>query len=329
MPRQSDTHMSGQPDLEQVALTGLVAEIVFRNESNGFCVLTLQDEDQTTVVGIFPFLSPGENVRFWGRWTDHPDYGRQFSAQSYELIAPKTSQAIELYLGGGLIKGVGKALARRLVRQFGQDTLQILLNEPEKAVAVKGISLKKARDISDQLHEKKDFQELVLLLSPLGIGLGRILRIYRHFTSDSVKVISQNPYRLADEVFGIGFLTADQLATSLGLAKDSPARLAGALRYTLLQAASAGHTYLPRDVLLRQAGVLLEQELKDPAGVLAGLAKEKRLVLDEPDPQKKAEPRLALPSLYYTEILVARRLKQVLDAITDLRGTGLEEKKAR
>jgi exodeoxyribonuclease V alpha subunit len=303
--------------LEQIPLEGLVAEIIFRNEQNGYTVLSLDDENGPTVVGTFPYLAPGESVRFFGRWTEHPDYGRQFSADHYELVAPRTIQAIEQYLASGLINGVGKALARRLVREFGLDTLDILREQPERAISIKGISPKKANHIADQLKEKKDFQDLILLLAPLGIGSGKALRIFRRFGTDSIRAISENPYRLADEVFGIGFLTADRLAMQLGLDKQSAARIGSALRYVLTQAAFSGHTWLPEPALLQQAADLLQTELKNPESILQNLSDQKQVVRSGRTFGDADDKRIALASLYYTESMSARRLQLLLQTRPD------------
>ncbi|MCK9252606.1 MAG: ATP-dependent RecD-like DNA helicase [Eubacteriales bacterium] len=300
--------------IEQAILEGLVYTIVFRNDQNGYTVLVLDHDNGPTVVGTLPFLSAGENVRFFGRWTEHPDYGSQFTASHYELMAPKTTQAIEQYLASGLIQGVGKALARRLTRAFGTETLDILREQPDEAARIKGISLEKAHHIAGQLREKKEFQDLVLLLSPLGIGSGKALRIYRTLGSDAIRLISENPYRLADEVFGIGFLTADRLARNLGLDLQSPARLGSALKFVLTQAAYNGHTYLPETVLLEQAGALLQTDLADPEAILRQCCEQHQMVRSGRIFGDPSDGRVALSSLFYTENMAARRLIQLLQS---------------
>lgn len=300
--------------LPRLSLEGLVSEIIFRNDDNGYTVLQLDDAEESTVVGTLPFLSPGEPVRFFGVWKEHPDYGRQFAATHYELIAPQSTQAIELYLAGGLISGIGKALARRLVAAFGEDTLDILRDQPEKTVMVKGISLRKARHIADQLIEKRDFQELILLLAPLGIGSGKALRIFKRYGTDAVRLISENPYRLADEVFGIGFLTADRLAMQLGLDRQSPARLCSAVRYVLAEAAGSGHTYLPAPVLVRRTAGLLQTEIVQPSALLASCQAQKQIVRIMQAVDEKQQERVALPAVYATEHLAAVRLRLLQQA---------------
>lgn len=299
---------------EQAVLEGVVFEIIFRNDLNGYTVLLLDHDDGPTVVGTLPYLTPGERVRFYGHFTEHPDYGRQFSADHYELMAPRTVEAIEQYLSGGLIKGIGKILAHRLVSEFGPDTLDVLQNQPDRAACVKGISLNKALDISRQLNEKKDFQDLLLFLAPLGIGSGKALRIFKRYGKDSIRMISENPYRLADEVFGIGFLTADRLAIKLGLDPESPARLSSAVRYVLTQAALAGHTYLPAPILFRLTEELIKIPISDPDALLNVCLMQKQVILVGGESKKETGQRVALPSLYETELIAARRLQLLLES---------------
>jgi len=216
MPAYSDERQRSLADLENpegqkaasTILEGIVEDIVFRNDANGYTVCALSGAPERIAVGILPYLAEGESVRFYGLWTNHPDYGRQFQVDHYELSVPKTQEAILHYLGSGLIKGIGVKTAQRLIRQFGYETLDILRDHPEKVARLKGFSTEKAERIAEQLREKKDYQDLVLLLNPLGIGPGKILRIYRQYGSQSLQLISENPFRLADEVYGIGFATA-------------------------------------------------------------------------------------------------------------------------
>ncbi|NLV48256.1 MAG: ATP-dependent RecD-like DNA helicase [Clostridiaceae bacterium] len=296
------------PDQER-SIEGTVAEIVFRNQENGYTVLTLNDNNDTTVVGTLPFLSPGELIRFNGRWTSHPDYGRQFTAEGYEYLTPQTEMAIEHYLSGGLISGVGPVLARRLVARFGLDTLQVLQNNPDLAAHVKGISRSKAVKIADQLREKKDFQDLVLFLYPLGIGTGKALRIFRKYGTESIQSISENPYRLADDIFGIGFLTADRLARQLGLNPKSVQRIKSGLRFVLTQAANQGHTYLPETVWIQQTEKLLQTEMDRPQLIedcLAGDPTMKRIQI------KPGDRRGVLTALLRSEKQSAMQLKILL-----------------
>ena len=303
-------------------LEGTVASVIFRNDQNGYTVFTLEGFGQPTAVGTMPYLAEGENVRLHGLWVEHPDYGSQFQVQYYELIAPKTEKAIILYLSTGLIKGIGEKTAKRLVKAFGAETLDVLRDHPDRVAMLKGIGPDKAEKIARQLQEKRDYQDLILLLSPLGIGPGKIMRIYRRFGSESIQLVSQNPYALADEVYGIGFLTADQLAQNLGLDPKSPARLASALRYALLQAVYAGHTWMPKGMLVKQVEDLLKLSLDDDSLVEQALSDTRQIIRSGSQFGDPSDQRIALPSLYLTEKRSAERLRMLLEikptSFTDL-----------
>lgn len=299
---------------EVTQIEGLVAEIIFRNEENGYTVCTLADSDDTTAVGLLPYLHPGESVRLTGKWTNHPDYGRQFKVSHYEPITPRSSQAIIHYLSSGLIKGIGAKTAEKLVQRFGDKTLDILQQQPDKAARIKGISTEKARDFARQLRDRQVYQELMLLLAPHGIGLGTVLRIYRQYGNESVYKIRDNPYQLADEVYGIGFLTADRLALELGIDASSPARLSGALRHTLVQALNQGHTCLPEEQWLRQAGQLVEKQITMDHPAVRQLIAESNIVLTGKHFGHDTDDLISLPLVNAAEQKSAEKLALLLEA---------------
>ncbi|MEA4888714.1 MAG: ATP-dependent RecD-like DNA helicase [Clostridiaceae bacterium] len=299
---------SNMPVSAVAVLEGVIVSIIFRNEQNGYTVCTLDGASEPTAVGTLPFLAEGESVRLYGQWGKHPDYGEQFMVDHYELIAPKTEAAILQYLSSGLIKGIGEKTARRLVKTFGIETLDVLRDHPEMSAAVKGIGPDKAGKIAGQLQEKKDYQDLILLLSPLGIGTGKILRIYRRYGSDAIRLISENPYCLADEVFGIGFLTADLLARKIGLDPKSPGRIASALRYVLMQAVYNGHTYVPQTVLQRQAFELLHLSDSDHALIDESLINSQQIIRSGRQFGDTEDQRISLAPLFITERMSADRL---------------------
>ena len=302
--------LSGQ-DNQSTDLTiveGIVGDIVFRNDANGYTVISLSGAPERIAVGILPYLTEGESVRFYGNWVNHPDYGRQFHVSHYELVVPKTQDAILRYLCSGLIKGIGKKTAQKLVRNFGYETLEIMRDHPEKVALIKGFSLEKAERIAEQLREKKDYQDLMLLLNPLGIGPRKILRIYRQFGGQSLQLISENPFRLADEVYGIGFATADRLARNLGLDPTSPARLACALRFVLTQAVYNGHTWLPLSRLLETTSSLLNLPLQPDHPVILALQDDHQIQIFGSQFGDPSDQRASLTSLYYTERMAADRL---------------------
>jgi exodeoxyribonuclease V alpha subunit len=308
--QRSISEMAGEPGTEHglTVLEGMAEDIIYRNDSNGYTVFSLSGPAERIAVGVLPYLTPGESVRLFGKWARHPDYGRQFQVEQYELVAPRTQEAILNYLSSGLIKGIGAKTAQRLVRQFGQDTLEILREHPEKVASLKGIGFSRAQNIAEQLREKKDFQDLILLLNPLGIGSGKIMRIYRQYGSESVRLVSENPYRLADEVYGIGFLTADRLARDLGLDPQSTGRAAGALRYVLTQAVFNGHTYLPLSRLLSGASQLLDTVLAPDHPALAALIANHQICLPAVRSSQDGDRPVSLGSLCNLEKAAAEKL---------------------
>lgn len=271
------------------SLEALCENIIFRNEENGYTVAVfspsghspaevLKDagnealpagrtsgyqaasNDQKaafTAVGNMPFLEPGDFALLSGKWAVHSSYGRQFQVENYTQVIPHTPAAILQYLSSGSIHGIGPKLAAKIVGTFGEETIRIMREEPEKLARIRGITPAKARQISAQMLEKGDFQELSLLLTPFGIGMGRILNIYRRFGSAALYVVKNNPYRLADEVSGIGFHTADSLAAHFGCDPMSSYRIGSAIIFCLTQSENEGNTYLPLDDLLLRTTALL------------------------------------------------------------------------
>ena len=247
-------------------LEALCENIVFRNEENGYTVALFSRKNQTdgakaddtfTAVGNMPFLEAGDYAGLSGKWVVHSSYGQQLQVEHYAQVTPHTKDDIYEYLSSGSVHGIGQKTAERIVSAFGEDSIRIMRDEPEKLSRIKGITLAKARQISAQMVEKGDFQELSLLLTPFGIGMGRILSIYKRFGSSSQFVVKNNPFRLADEVTGIGFRTADSLASHFGCDPDSPYRTGSAIMYCLTQAENEGHTYLPlRNLLARTQSLL-------------------------------------------------------------------------
>ena len=209
-------------------LEGYVEHIVYRNEENGYSVLNLVSEGkEITVVGSFHYVSEGELLELTGSYTEHPLYGEQFQAESFEMKAPRDVTAIERYLGSGAIKGIGAALAARIVRRFGKETFSILEREPERLSEIKGISERKAREIGEQLEEKRELRQAMMFLQEYGISMNLSVRIYQKYGQEIYRMIKENPYRLADEMEGIGFRTADEIARRVGIRADSDFRIRG------------------------------------------------------------------------------------------------------
>lgn len=295
-------------------LEGYVEHIVYRNEENGYSVLNLVSEGQEiTVVGSFHYLSEGELLELTGGYTEHPLYGEQFQAESFEVKAPKDVIAIERYLGSGAIKGIGAALAARIVRRFGKDTFTILEKEPERLAEIKGISERKARELGEQLEEKRELRQAMIFLQEYGISVNLSVKIYQKYGQDIYRMIKENPYRLADEMEGIGFRTADEIAKKAGIREDSDFRIRSGILYVLLQGASEGHTCLPLTTLLTRTMELLGSvPIEAVEKHLMDLSIDRRLVQKQlPGSNGEKQPFIYASSYYHGELAVAAMLHQL------------------
>ncbi|MCD8230424.1 MAG: ATP-dependent RecD-like DNA helicase [Clostridiales bacterium] len=289
-------------------VTGYVQRIVYRNEDNGYTVMRVSsDEDEITCVGTFHVISEGECVRMEGEYTIHPSYGPQLKVGTYHIQAPEDIVSMERYLGSGAIKGIGPALAARIVRRFKDDTFRIIEEEPERLAEVKGISEKKAREISDQVMEKKELREAMMYLQNYGISLTLAVKIYQTYGMDTYRILQENPYKLADDVEGVGFKIADEIAHRVGIHMDSDFRIRSGILYVLLQAAQEGHTYLPADILTQRACSLLGV---DPSAVekqYMDLAIDRKLILKQTEDQMQ----IYASTYYYMEANVAVMLREL------------------
>ena len=228
-------------------VTGYIDHIIFRNEDNGYTVMVLKDskEEELTCVGSFPAVTQGAVIEAEGVYTHHPVYGRQFQISSFTEKMPEDTMAMERYLGSGAIKGIGAALAARIVRRFGEDTIRIVEEEPERLAEVKGISEKKAREIAAQVTEKADMRKAMIFLQKYGISLNLGAKIYQKYKDSIYTVLQENPYKLAEDISGVGFKIADEIAARIGIHADSDYRIRSGMLYTLLQASGEGHSFLP------------------------------------------------------------------------------------
>ena len=286
-------------------ITGFVDHIIFRNADNGYTVLVLiADEEEITCVGIFSAITEGENIEITGEYTAHPTYGKQFKAEKYEVKEPEDELSIERYLGSGAIKGIGTALAARIVRRFKSDTFRIIEEEPERLVEIKGISERKAMEIADQVSEKRDLRQAMIFLQQYGISLTLAVKIYQQYGQDVYRIMKENPYQLADDINGIGFRIADEIATRVGIHTDSDFRIRSGILYVLLQASMEGHTYLPEEELTKRASALLELEPDYISKHYMDLAIERKLLLKETN----GETAIYAATFYYMEANVATML---------------------
>lgn len=286
-------------------VTGYVEHIVFRNEDNGYTVFHLNNEDgEITCVGNFNYITEGELLELRGEYVMHSTYGLQLSVSSSEVKEPEDLMSIERYLGSGAIKGLGAALAGRIVRRFKEDTFRIIEEEPERLAEIKGISERKAREIAEQVEGKKDVRKAMIYLQKYGISTALAAKIYKKYGQKVYHILEENPYRLADDVQGVGFKTADEIAMRIGIHTDSDYRIRSGIFYALLQGIAEGHIYLPEEVLLRRASSLLEVEISDIQKYLADLSIEKKIVLK----QKEQGIRVYPSNYYYMELNTAKML---------------------
>lgn len=286
-------------------LQGFISQIIYRIPESGYTVLSLNTEaGEITCVGIFRYADEGENIEVKGDFVTHPVYGKQFSVKSYEIKPPQTVVAIERYLSSGAIKGIGPALAKRIIKEFGEETFRIMEEEPERLVVVKGITENKAREIFAQINEKKEFRNVSLFLQQYGVSLNLANKIYDKYGLETYKVIQENPYLLAEDITGVGFKIADDIAAKSGIKVDSDYRIRCGVLYTLMSAISDGHCYLPKDELVNRAYELLLVDKELIFTNVMNLYVEKKLIIKE----YPEEVRIYANVFFFTELSVARRL---------------------
>ena len=287
-------------------VTGYIDHIIFRNEDNGYTVMVLKDskEEELTCVGSFPAVTQGAVIEAEGVYTHHPVYGRQFQISSFTEKMPEDTMAMERYLGSGAIKGIGAALAARIVRRFGEDTIRIVEEEPERLAEVKGISEKKAREIAAQVTEKADMRKAMIFLQKYGISLNLGAKIYQKYKDSIYTVLQENPYKLAEDISGVGFKIADEIAARIGIHADLDYRIRSGMLYTLLQASGEGHTYLPQEQLFARCSQLLGVDESYMEKHLMDMVIDRKLVLKERNGENVVYPS----QYYYLELNTARML---------------------
>ena len=291
-------------------VTGYIDHIIFRNEDNGYTVMVLKgvkDEDELTCVGTFPVITQGASIEAEGSFIQHPVYGKQFQAVRLTEKMPEDAMAMERYLGSGAIKGIGAALAGRIVRHFGSDTLRIVEEEPERLAEIKGISEKKAHEIAIQIAEKSEMRKVMMFLQKYGISLNLGAKIYQKYGDSVYSVLQENPYRLADDISGVGFKIADEIAYRIGIHTDSDYRIKSGLSYTLLQAGGEGHVYLPKEELFKRAEQLLGVDASYMEKHLVDLSMERKIIQKEEKGQVLVYPA----QYYYLELNTARMLREL------------------
>ncbi len=306
---------------------GYITNIVFRNDENGYTVFDLEipDGDDITCFGNFPFINEGEFVSLQGEMTVHPVYNEQFKVTSFEVSEPDNEVAILRYLSSGAVKGIRGGLAKRIVDKFGDRTFEVMEHRPEELKAVKGISEKKARDIAADFHERSAMRRAVIFLQKYGISNTLAVKIYKFYGEETFEVLEKNPYRLAEDIPGVGFKKADEIAGKAGFERNSPGRIRAGLMYLLSIASGEGHTYLPEEMLVRTAVeqlVVDEELIRDVIAVMTmdNVLIRRKAEIEAKSPEegaskteetKQTEIRIYLPALYYAELNCARILKDL------------------
>ncbi len=308
-------------------IEGYVEHIVYRNDENGYTVLNLSaGKEEITCVGSFQSIHEGEYLTAEGQYTVHTTYGRQFQADRYEIQLPKNGAALERYLGSGAVKGIGAALASRIVQRFGEDTLRIMEEEPERLAEIKGISERKAREIGEQMIENSQMQNAMIFLAQYGISLTLGIKIYNQYQDMLYQVLRENPYKLAEDIQGVGFKIADEIAGRAGIRADSEYRIRSGLFYTLSRAGAEGHLYLPREELLERAAALLGLDTGILDKHLMDLSIDRKIVLKE---QKKGDGESVVivysSQSYFLELNTARMLQE-LNIVCESGGDAVEKR---
>lgn len=307
-------------DPDAVSIDGSVERIVFHNEENGYTVLRLMPEggkDVQTVIGHMMQPQAGVRLRITGRWVSNARFGRQIQMEECQELMPATTEGIRLYLASGLIKGVGESMAGKIVSKFGEDTIRVLDEEPEKILKIPGVGRKSYARIIEGWNAHKGIRELMLFLQPHGITANYAVRIYRHYGQQALDIVRENPYRLAMDIHGIGFVTADAAAAKLGFDKDHPLRAQAALLYTLRKCNDDGHVYVPREKLLSLTADQLEVPYDLAEDAIASLEAEDRIVCEEMD----GEEGIYLSRYHHYESKTAFYLQRLLRSPKSVRFT--------
>ncbi len=293
------------------SLSGFVEKIKYRNEENGYAILSVESGGEDYVlVGTFPMISEGEYITAEGHFQLHPTYGEQLAVETYEIKTPEDSASVQRYLSSGAVKGVGEALAKRIVKKFKNDTLRILEEEPERLAEVKGISERLAMEIAGQIEEKRELRRAMLFLSGYGISMNLAVKIYRRYGDEVYTLLRENPYRIADDLSGVGFRTADEIARRMGVRADSETRIRSGALYVLRLAVQEGHCYLPESELHDRLAKLLQLEPENLKELLAELQMEKRVVLRRTG-EENEDCRVYLANYDRMELHVAAMLREL------------------
>ncbi|MEV7355188.1 ATP-dependent RecD-like DNA helicase [Kitasatospora sp. NPDC091276] len=320
MARQAQSGQEAPRQLAQVE--GVLERITYANEDTGYTVARVDTgrggNDLLTVVGALLGAQVGESLRLHGRWGSHPQYGRQFTVENYTTVLPATVQGIQRYLGSGLIKGIGPRFAERIVERFGVDTLEVIENEPGRLIEVPGLGPKRTKKIAAAWEEQKAIKEVMVFLQGVGVSTSLAVRIYKQYGDASIGVVRNEPYRLASDVWGIGFLTADRIAQAVGIPHDSPERVKAGLQYALSQSSDQGHCYLPEERLIADGVKLLQVDVGLVIDCLAELVAAEGVVRESvPGEAGEAITAVYLVPFHRAEVSLANQLLRLLRSDSD------------
>ncbi|MBU4258284.1 MAG: ATP-dependent RecD-like DNA helicase, partial [Proteobacteria bacterium] len=312
-------------------LTGQIERITYSNEENGFTIAKVKVSGRkglVTVVGNFMSPMPGEVIKMEGEWTSHPKYGEQFKVVSYKTSVPASIYGIQKYLGSGLIKGIGPIMAGRIVKKYGKNSLDIIENEIEKLAKVDGIGKKRIEMIRTAWDEQKEIRDVMLFLQTHGVSSGYATKIFRQYGNQSIAVVQDNPYRLAADIFGIGFVIADGIAEKLGFSKDSMLRAEAGIQYVLHQMADEGNVYYPYELLLEKCLEILQVDRKVVGEAIGRVAVDKRIIIEDLNDNieefRENNKAVYLEKYYVCETGIAFRLKTLIGAPKSFRDIDLD-----
>lgn len=324
--------MKKQPTDTLADLQGQIERITYTNEENGYTIARLKvygQRDLVTVVGNLVAPMPGEIIRMKGEWINHPKYGEQFKIVQYQTTVPASVYGIEKYLGSGLIKGIGPVMARRLVKSFGKETLDVIENEIDKLMEVDGIGKKRIEMIRKAWTDQKEIREVMVFLQSHGVSSGYATKIFKQYGNDSIAIVKQNPYRLATDIFGVGFVTADRIAAQLGFSKDSELRAEAGILYVLNQLSDDGHVYSPYELLVSKCQEILQVDRDLIVTALGTIAFDKRIVTEDlnenPEEFRENNKAVYLAKFHLSETSIATRLKTLIHSPKSVRKIDTEK----
>jgi exodeoxyribonuclease V alpha subunit len=304
-----------------IDLQGQIERVTYTNDENGYTIAKLKvygQRDLVTVVGNLMAPTPGEIIRMRGEWGNHPKYGKQFKIVQYKSLVPASVYGIEKYLGSGLIKGIGPVMAKRIVKVFGKETLEIIEKDTEKLADVHGIGKKRIGMIKKAWEEQKEIREVILFLQTHGVSSGYATKIFKQYGNRSIEAVKENPYRLAMDIFGIGFLTADRIAEKLGFSKDSEVRAEAGILYVLHQLSDEGHVYYPYEPLIEKSQEILEVEREVITKALGTIAAQEKIVIEDLN-EEAGKKAVYLAKFHFSETSAAARIRTLVNAPKSIR----------